>query len=128
MILDSTVLIDFLRGKQNAVDVLSLTNTFYTTEINVYELTTGIFLVRNNSKLHLDKLNAVLARLIVLPLDRKAAIKAGEITADLIKKGLTIEESDCLIAGIALSNNIQKIITANKDHFSRISEMQVISY
>ena len=70
----------------------------------------------------------MISRLRVLQLDRKAALKGGQILGSLIKEGKKIEETDCLIAGIAITNGINKIITANKTHYERIKEIKVIDY
>ena len=46
ILLDTTFLIDFLRGKKNAIDFIKKAegDTFYTTEINVFELITGVYI------------------------------------------------------------------------------------
>ncbi len=126
MIADSTIIIDFLRNKKNAIDALSKTPVLYTTAINVFEVMTGIYFL--NKKRHAEILNALLTRMIILPLDRKSSLKAAKISADLFSKGLPIEATDCLIAGIALANGVTKIITANISHFSRIQGVEVITY
>jgi tRNA(fMet)-specific endonuclease VapC len=130
MFVDSTLLVDFLRGKPNAVMKIEQMEprSLFTSEVNVYELVEGVFLQRENVQFHLEKLFAMLKKLIVLPLDRKAAIKAGEIAGNLSKSGERIGEADSLIAGIALSNGITEIVTENKKHFDRIKELKIISY
>ena len=59
---------------------------------------------------------------------RKASIKAGEIAASLMTEGKKIEETDCMIAAIAIVNGIDKIVTANKAHYERITGIKVITY
>lgn len=127
MILDTTVLIDFLRGDQKAVNFVAENSPLWTTEINAFELFTGAHLGKNINQ-RLDNAKALLAQLTVLPLDRRASLKAGEIAARLIRKGKVIEASDILIASIALTNGITEIVTANKVHYERIDEINVISY
>ena len=45
----------------------------------------------------------------------------------LQKKGLDIGNNDTLIAAIVLENG-KKIITDNRDHFSRIDDLEVIYF
>lgn len=130
MLLDTTFLIDFLRAKKEAIEFLESHQpiALFTTEINVFELFTGAYLFDKNVDDHTQKITSLLSKLNVLPLDRKASIKAGEIAAKLIKEGKKIEETDCLIAAIAIINGINKIVTANKSHYERIKGIEVISY
>ena len=130
MLADTTLLIDFLRGKEKAIQIISKLDKkpIYTTEINVFELITGVYISKQETKRHLEKLFALISRINILPLDRKSSIKAGEIAGTLIKEGKRIEATDCLIAGIALANGINQIITANKSHYERIKGIKIISY
>ncbi|PIN79760.1 PIN domain nuclease [Candidatus Woesearchaeota archaeon CG10_big_fil_rev_8_21_14_0_10_34_8] len=129
ILVDSTVLIDFLRGEKTAIHAIKEESVIlYTTEINVFELVTGTYAGKKNQKEHLERIFAMLSRMIILPLNRKATMKAGEIAGTLLKEGKRIEETDSLIAGIALSNGINTILTQNKSHYERISELDVISY
>lgn len=130
MLLDTTLLIDFLRGKKEAVEILARSERqqFYTTEINIFEIVFGIYAKRQNPEKDIEKAFALFSKLIILALERRGTIKAGEIGGMLMKRGLQIEQTDCLIAGIALSNGIPEIITANKTHFERIPEIKVVSY
>ena len=131
MLIDTTLLIDFLRGKREAITFLEekeKQQQLYTTEINVFELVMGVYAKKQEPQIETEKICALLSRFIVLPLERRGVIKAGEIAGGLIKSGNRIEETDCLIAGIALANGITEIITANKEHYERIKELKVISY
>lgn len=130
MLVDTTVLIDFLRGKEKAVEALRKAETglLYTTEINVFELIVGVYLATEQVTKHLERVNMLVSRLTVLPLDRNASLLAGRIAAMLIKEGRRIEETDCLIAAIGLSHGLDVVLTDNKDHFERIKEIKVVSY
>jgi tRNA(fMet)-specific endonuclease VapC len=129
ILVDSTVLIDFLRGKERAIHVIQEEEVvLYTTEINVFELVTGAHAGERNTKEHLERVFAMLSRMIILPLDRKATMKAGQIAGELLRKGARIEETDCFIAGIALSNGITEILTKNLKHYKRIKEIQAVCY
>ena len=64
----------------------------------------------------------------MLPLDDSGILKSAEISAGLYKTGKLIGDNDCLIAGIALSKNVDTIITRNKDHFGRIKGLKIEIY
>lgn len=130
MLLDSTFLIDLLHEEDGAV-AFALAHQgvpFFTTEINVFELVSGVYATKINMQKHLEQLFALLSGLTILPLDRKATLQAGKIAGGLIRDGQRIEDADCLIAGIALSNGINEVVTRNKEHFERIKEIKVIFY
>lgn len=130
MFLDTTLLIDFLHGKEKAIKVLEKATLYplFTSEINVFELVQGVYLSPRNLHIQLEKIHGMLTQMIVLPFDRKTALKAGMISGELTKEGKKIGEVDCLIAGVALANGITEILTENKDHFERIKGLKVLSY
>lgn len=132
MLADTTVLIEFLRGKKNAINIIKKSIEagipLFTTEINVFELITGAHILNKVAYSHLEKIFSMLSKITVLPLDRRASLKAGEISGRLINKGKKIEETDCLIAGIAITNGITDIITENKRHFNRIPQLKIITF
>lgn len=64
----------------------------------------------------------------VLPLNDQGILKSAEISAHLIKNGMVVEDTDCLIAGIALSHNIKTIVTKNNKHFLRMKGIEVETY
>ena len=58
----------------------------------------------------------------------KEAEKAAKIYNALESKGKLIDANDILIAGIMLSNGINKIITKNVKHFENIEVIEIIPY
>ena len=129
MLLDSTILIDFLRREERALNFIAkCSESLFTTELNIFELITGIYFDGVDVKKRMDSVSSLGDRLIVLPLDRKATLKAAEISGKLLSIGKKIESVDCLIAGIALTNNINRIVTANISHFERIKEIKIVTY
>ncbi len=130
MLAETTFLIDLLKAKKEAIDFLEK-NTIpllYTTEICVFELMVGAYALRDKPEQEVQKINALLSRIVVLQVDRRAIIKAGEIAGTLLKQGKQIEDTDCLIAGIALSNGINQMITRNKEHYQRIPGITILEY
>jgi tRNA(fMet)-specific endonuclease VapC len=68
------------------------------------------------------RIEMVLQRLTIVPLDRTAAEKYGSLRADLQKKGDILHDMDLLIAACALTNGMT-LVTGNEKHFSRIREL-----
>ncbi len=130
LLLDSTILVDFLRGKNKAIEFIEThkkDTILFTSEISVFELMVGAHLYENKEK-HLEKVIELISQIEVLPLDRQASIKAGEIAGMLLRRGNKIESTDSLIAGIALTNGIHEIVTKNEKHFGRIQDIKIIVY
>ncbi len=54
----------------------------------------------------------------------KDAKKAGEIEAELLKKGKMIDLEDIMLAGVALLRN-EKVLTLNAKHFENIEDLEL---
>ncbi len=65
---------------------------------------------------------------LVLPFDRKAAVKTAHIMGKLQIARQMIDFRDGMIAGISIANNINNVVTRNANHFKRILELKVIEY
>ncbi|QEE16265.1 type II toxin-antitoxin system VapC family toxin [Promethearchaeum syntrophicum] len=136
ILVDTTFLIDALRKKEEVKKFLlkNSSETLFTTEINVFETYLGLFanksLEKKPSLLEARKihLEVLLSKFQILPFKRKSAIESAKVLGNLIRKGQKIEFRDGLIAGIAISNGINKILTKNTEHFIRIENIETISY
>ncbi|MBD3355388.1 PIN domain-containing protein [Candidatus Woesearchaeota archaeon] len=126
-LLDTTFLIDILRGKEETKKILESNEQMLTTQINMYEVIKGLFL-KNITSSKFASVMKIFENIRVLSFDNDAVIKSAEIYSNFTKKGLEIHNFDCMIAGIALANNINKIVTRNKEHFKRIKEIKVENY
>lgn len=124
---DTTLLIDFLRGNKKAIEKVRKKQRIYSSEINVYELLTGAYKTKKE-QMHKKNVINLLQAITVFPFDNKAADTAAKITATLEKQGEKIEDTDAMIAGVALANNITTICTENKKHFQRIPNLKVETY
>ena len=127
--IDTDFLVAVLRGKkeaQNRMDDLDREGRQATTSVSAFELFYGAY-KSEESENNLEKTNALLSRMDVLPLDVSSSDKAGKILADLAKEGGLIDFRDALIAGISVANSLL-IMTRNKDHFSRIKGLKVESW
>jgi tRNA(fMet)-specific endonuclease VapC len=126
-ILDSTYLIDYIQGKKETVAIRNGSETLLTTQINLYEVIRGLFWKKISPEIFHQIIDAI-GDIRVLQLDDQAIIRSAEISAELMKKGGYVPDSDCMTAGIALSNGINKIVTRNVKHFKRIKGIIVETY
>jgi predicted nucleic acid-binding protein len=113
-LLDTTVLIDHLRGRQEVVELVTgladAGNSLGVCSISVAELYSGVS----------DKHRAVAERLID-SLDywdgtREAAKKAGGYRYDFARNGVALTTTDALVAAIAVSHGAI-LVTANARHY-----------
>jgi predicted nucleic acid-binding protein len=100
-VLDSTVLIDFLRGRPAAGRVMALRasgDVPATTAINIEEIVRGLRASETEAARQL------FSGLIVLPIDIRAAWQAGAWRRTFAARGVTLYQSDCLVAAAAWIN------------------------
>lgn len=126
-VLDSTYLIDLLRGEKATLPILNSKELLFTTQINMYEVIRGLFLRKIDSHKFLDA-SDLFEHIRVLPLNDSSIIRSADIFSALSRSGTIISDADCLTAGIALSYGITTLVTRNKKHFERISGIQVEAY
>ena len=128
--LDTSTLIDLLRNKKEAVQKIEKSKEHVaTTRINIFEILFGIFVKKDKEKQKFsERTKSLIDKIKILELDEVSCIKSAKIKSELIMHGKEIETTDCLIAGIMLANDCEKIITRDKDHFDRIKEIKVEGY
>jgi len=126
-ILDTTFLIDMIRGKKETIPIINSTQHLFTTQINMYEVIRGFFL-ENIAPSNFYKIIELFENIKLLNLDDNSIIKSAEISSNLTKKGKYIPHNDCLIAGIAIAKGITTIITKDSEHFKRIKEINIERY
>ena len=127
--LETSFIIDFLRGKENARiflkrlgerrDIATITTP------TIMEIISGAEL--EESKREKKEILNLLNTLTILPLDESSSILAGEIEAKLAMGGETIPPIDIMIAAIVIENN-EVLVTKNEKHFSRINDLKLTSY
>ena len=132
ILLDTTFLIDTLKGKEYSRKKMNeLNDLLFTTRINIFEVLVGLFSIKKSESIireHFNSASNLFSQLNILELDEKSMIKSAEIAGNLNKLGRPIGSTDCLIAGIALSNGIKTIITRNIKHFENIEELNIETY
>lgn len=127
--LDTCAIIDLLKEDKSLNDLIgSLDEEFVSTQINYSEL---IFGINPENKKHLEeefKINLLFDSIEVFNLDNHSIKKASLVKWGLRSKGIIIDSFDCLVAGMLLNNRVDKIITKNVKHFSKIKGLKVLSY
>jgi predicted nucleic acid-binding protein len=118
-VLDSTVLIDFLRGRPAVHRVQALRtmgDVAATTAINIEEIVRGL---RPEEQTAVD---ALIAGLLVLPIDEAVARKAGEWRREFASRGTTLWQADCLIAAAA-DRHGARLCTGNPKDFPMVVDI-----
>lgn len=113
LLLDTTVLIDYLRGAPAAERLderLRGGDVALTTAVNVEELVRGLF---PREERHARDL---VEGLIVVPLGPGEGWRAGTWRRDYAARGVTLSQADCLIAAAAVSAGAI-LATGNPRHF-----------
>ena len=112
-LLDSTVLIDYLRGRpavERVTRLLSTHETLSTSAINVEEVVRGV------RPTEARILNALVAGLVVIPADEAVARLSGQWRAEHAALGITLHQADCLVAATA-SIHGARLCTGNPKDF-----------
>lgn len=113
VLLDTTVLIDALRGRPVLHRLWRMRgrgDVAATSAVNVEEIVRGLPATERAA------VDALLAGLLVIPLDRPAAERAGAWRRDYAGRGITLTQADSLIAAAALSTG-GRLATGNPTHF-----------
>jgi len=132
---DTTFLIDLVNGVEGAVNLAKgfdeSNDTVFLSVVSVEEYFRGIYyLYLDDESLLKRKLRAALRDLSpfeILPVTYEVALKAAEIDAKLVKKGLMLSMADILIAASAIVNDLI-LVTRNIRHFNRIEGVKTITY
>ncbi len=112
-LLDTTVLVDALRGRQAAARLRSLHETNevpWICAVNVEEVMRGI---REHER---EATVRLLRGLHVAPLGRPEGARAGGWRRDFASKGITLSQADCLIAAAAVTVRA-RLATGNPKDF-----------
>lgn len=119
MLIETDVLIDFLRGVENAkVFIASLPDEVYVSAISVAELHVG---VRNGKERAV--LTEFLDTLQTIPLDVETAAEGGLLRRDY-GKSHGVGLNDALIAATVLRNRLQ-LATLNGKHYPMVKQVVV---
>jgi tRNA(fMet)-specific endonuclease VapC len=120
-VLDSDVLIDYLRGAgpgRDLVRALAGGPGYQVTAVTAFELALGRSYRENPRPVH-----ALLAAPL-LTLTRKAGLRGGSLLAALRQGGETIDVRDAMQAGICLEAGVP-LVTRNVSHFERVPGLRL---
>lgn len=120
LLLDSTVLIDALRGKPAADRIRKLRDVGHvpwTCAINIEEIVRGAFPREE------EAIRSFLGALRLAPIGREEAECAGRWRRRYAGQGLTLSQSDCLIAAAAAGAGVP-VATGNPKHYP-MAEVEV---
>ncbi len=127
-VLDTSFLVDLIRGQNNALTFLSGLEgdkALCTTVMNALELYRGAYLTQKPRE-NVGKIERILGTLTILSIDDPVYIAFGALSASLKSTGRPIGDFDTVIASIALCYD-GKIVT--KDiHFYEVPGLKVIDY
>jgi predicted nucleic acid-binding protein len=120
VLLDSTVLIDYLRGRpvsDRIESVMSRGDIPATTGINVEEVVRGLL------PREVPAAEALFEGLVILPIGAEEGWQAGQWRRQFASEGTTLAQADCLIAAAAVRADAV-LATANVRDFP-MPELQI---
>jgi len=127
--LDTDILSEFLRGNLKVIakvdEHLKEYGYINLSIITYYEILNG--LLYKDARKQLAKFEEFVELNKVIPLTLRMAKTAAVIQADLRKKGTEIGHTDTLIAGIAMTSELQ-LVTNNTAHFKRIKGLDIANW
>ena len=127
-LLDTNILSELIKKHPNPSVLSQLSSkpvhTLFTSCICIMELRFESVL-REDAEIFWGKVTQeIISRVNIVPIAEREAVCAGNILADLRKKGESIGLEDVLIAASAVANQYI-VVTANIRHFSRIKGLKV---
>ncbi|MDY6770238.1 MAG: PIN domain-containing protein [Candidatus Nanohaloarchaea archaeon] len=129
MILDTSFLVDVLRGKDAVKPIeteIDEGQNAAVTSVTVMELWQGIREADDHAA-ERDAVEILLSQFPTQSFSSAAARVAGEIQADLKEAGVRIDAEDVMIGAIA-RHRAEPVVTADPDHFEQIPGLTVRSY
>jgi predicted nucleic acid-binding protein len=134
-LLDTTVLIDLGRGPHARANrnaratvhrLLASGEMLFTSRINEAEFRVGPEMSDNRER-ELESVESVLAAIVILEFNDKAALRYAVLKAAALRRGRPVGDCDVLIASVALANG-QPLLTRNPKHFSGFDSLIVHTY
>ena len=130
MILDTTLLVDLLRGNADARDqVAALEHAgelLWVPTPVLFELWEGIERADRPER-ERKRVEEILHAYTLIDFDARHAARAGQLSGALIRRGEMIDPIDAQIAGAALVEG-RPVLTRNVRHFERVPGLHVKDY
>ena len=126
IILDTSALIDLFRGG-NEIQ-MAIESDVASTAINYHEIYVGI--KHHKAKAEERFFRRFFSDIKILDLDRASAEGSCEIVSRLLALGISVNAFDVLIAGIAVANGAETLITRDRDFESiaKVTELNIKVY
>ena len=120
MIIDTDVLIWFLRGNQKAIDYILDATPFSISIVTYMELVRGM-----RDKRELAKMKKAFAEMSVeiIPLSESISLRASDYV-ELYSLSHSMEMADALIAGTCIEEN-ETLVTANDKHYGVVEGLRM---
>ena len=126
-LLDTSVIINYLQGKENIVRLLNnIEGELVSSCVCLAELYEGVYRVKNKSEIEETVTKFFNSLSDLYPVDEKIAKYFGQIRAKLKMTGKVIEDIDIFIAATCLVYDLT-LITSNLKHFSHIDNLKIYS-
>ncbi len=127
--IDTSVAIDFLRGERSSVSKIEsaqkLTDSIGISSVSLFELLHPLY----HRKLDAQEkiVRSFVHQLRLLPLDSDAADEAAKIMGSLLRIGQPVNALDVLIAGTAVANGAERIISKDRDYekIAKVSNLKL---
>ncbi len=128
IVLDTSFIIDYVKGLDKTRDLIHGKYYVVTTVISYHEIMAGVKIAK--AKREEKIFRKFFSELKILNFDLKSAEVSSEIASKLSAIGRSVNVMDVLIAGIAISNGADAIVTADKDflEIAKVSDLDVIIY
>lgn len=129
IIIDTSVAVDFLRGRDRTVSALRSTlrasDSVGMSTVSLFELLHPIHHRKLDRQERIVK--SFVHQLRLLPLDAGASEEAAKIMGGLMRIGQSVNALDVLIAGTAVTNGAEKILSADKDYekIAKVSDIRL---
>ena len=126
IVLDTSALIDLLRGGEEIRTVVG--GDVATTAVNYHEIFVGIR--HHKAKAEERFFRRFFSDIKILDFDQASAERSSEIMARLLALGISVNSFDVLIAGVAVANGAETLITRDKDFESiaKVTELNMKVY
>lgn len=113
LLLDTSILIDLINNRRNRRELFATlnqqSNSFAITAVNVAEVYSGA------RPAEVEATTALLEHFFSYDIDRAVARQAGSLRRTWLAKGITLSLPDCLIAAVAIENNLTFVTDNDKD-------------
>lgn len=124
-LLDTSVIINYLRGKDKTVDLIdNIEGSFTSSFICLAELFEGVYRVNNGKHVKETFMNFFASLTTIFGLNIEIAEAFGKIRKELKTEGKIIEDLDIFIAATCIVHDLT-LVTYNKEHFSRVKDLKI---